>query len=436
VSDRGVEAERGAIAVLVAVFALVMFGLAAIVVDLGMVRVTKADVLAAADAASLAGAAALYDESDPSLTPDFTAAVAAVKNSAEHNGTAQEEWDACSASSPGANWVTAGSGTTCIMFDSGTSPRRLRVVVPGRRVEAAFGGLLGYSGMDIGAASTAQARDRIMQDCSLCVDDYLDVDGDVVVDGDGSAMAGRGRVQSGATLTVTQAAVDAGAGIGFSSWPPSPNPPSSRYSPQPEQASPTDPLAGVFPVVVSRPGNRRADLTCGSGQTVRANFHYRNVTVRTGCNFASGTVFITGRLQIATGARPVAASGTTIFLTCREGRFVDDCDGSVSGSGRVEVRSGGRLDMSGGAIVENSRQLAIVYDEGNSSDLDVFGELNLSGGSVYAPDTDFDVDGQVNIDEGLVAVDDLTVDDDNDDLNLRATGLGSRVGPFRVALVQ
>ncbi len=35
--------EGGAIAILVAVFALVMFGFAAIVVDLGMARVTKAD---------------------------------------------------------------------------------------------------------------------------------------------------------------------------------------------------------------------------------------------------------------------------------------------------------------------------------------------------------------------------------------------------------
>ena len=37
------DERRGAIAILVAVFALVMFGFAAIVVDLGMVRVTKAD---------------------------------------------------------------------------------------------------------------------------------------------------------------------------------------------------------------------------------------------------------------------------------------------------------------------------------------------------------------------------------------------------------
>jgi hypothetical protein len=323
------------------------------------------------------------------------------------------------------------------MIDSAASPRRLRVVMPSRRVNAAFGGLVGYSGADVSTESTAQARDRNMQDCSLCVFDQLDVDGDVVADGDGSVIAGRGSVHWGATISLTQNAVDAGAGIAFRSWPPSPNPPSSRYSPQPEQASPTDPLAGAHPVFVGRPGNRRADFVCASGQTVQADFHYRNVTVQTGCRFESGTIFVTGRLRVNSGAQPLLAIGTTIFLTCRDGRFIDDCDDSgVTGRGRVQVLGGGRLVMSGGDIVENSRPIAILYDDDNNSDLDVDGDLVVGGGSIYAPESDFDIRDLVDIDEGLIAVEDLTLYDDNDDLNLRATGLGSRLGAFRIALVQ
>ena len=52
--------DRGAIAVVVAVFAVVAFGFGALVVDLGYARLLKMRAQDAADSAALAGAAALF----------------------------------------------------------------------------------------------------------------------------------------------------------------------------------------------------------------------------------------------------------------------------------------------------------------------------------------------------------------------------------------
>jgi hypothetical protein len=431
VSRRRLEGEDGAIAILVAVFALVMFGFAAIVVDLGMVRVTKADSRATADSASLAGAAALYAEPNP--TPQFGAAIAAVKASAERNGTPLGDWAGCSAPRPAPSWVMAGSGTTCILFDSAIAPRRVFVATPTRRVDAAFGGVLGYSGSDVSASAQAQARDRSMQDCALCVDDFLTVSGRATVDGDGSAIAGRIRVNSGGRLELTSGAVAEGAGIGSEVFPPSPTPPSVRYDPQPDQASPTNPLAGAFPMSLPALGRYR-DLTCGASQTVLAGVHYRNLTVNAGCRFQSGLVVVSGRLRVNAGASP-ATSGTTLYLTCRQGRQVRSCSSATSGTGRLEVLSGGQLDMSGGFRFVGSRPIAVLFDPDNTSTMTVSGTLSIASGSLYKNAGPVTVNGVLEVDQGYVSVDDLTVGSSGR-LDLFATGLGSRSGPFRLALVR
>jgi hypothetical protein len=419
--------DRGAIAVLVAVFALVMFGLAAIVVDLGMVRVTKADVHAAADAASLAGAAALYDE--PSTTPRLAAAVTAVKDSAERNGTARSEWDACSAAVSGP-WV-ASAATTCIMFDSSSSPRRVRVVIPPRRVDAAFGGLLGYSGTDTTAESVAQARDRSMQDCSLCIDDFLDVDndGDVLVDGDGSIMARDGEVDSGATLRLTAAAEAAGGGIGFEDDP-NPRPPSNRYSPQPEEATHSDPFAGSTRPLL--PGNNVTNVTCGSGSLLVGRA-YRNVTISGPCTISNGTLFVTRRLRVNSGAT-LTGSNASIYIACRDGSDARWCGGGGTSEGWMDIRSGGRVSLAGGSLFAASRTVAIYQDPSNDRTITVRGQLGTSGGGLYSRVADLSVTGSATI-GGLVSVEDLRIGN-NDSLTVSATGLGSRQGPFRLALVQ
>lgn len=423
--------DRGAIAILVAVFALVIFGFAAIVVDLGMVRVTKADVRATADAAALAGAADLYNEPDP--TPRFADAVKAVMDSAEGNGTPRAEWNTCTAPLPGPRWVPGARGTSCILFDSASSPRRVQVVIPSRRVDASFGGVLGYSGSDVNASAQAQARDRRMQDCSLCVSDLLTVDGQVKVDGDGSAIAGRGQVSgSGAGIQVT------GEGsLGFETFPPSPQPPSPLYSPQPEQASPEDPFAGaILPRLPAPPPprtNRIVNATCRNGQTLQTGRAYGNVTISGACAVSGGTVFVTGRLRVNSGAT-LTGTTTTLYLTCRQGNTAQSCRiGSFNG-GRLEVRDGGHLKLSGGSLGDASRLLSIFFDPSNSASMSVDGTLTVTNGSVWKRSGGVSVAGAVSV-GGLASVDDLSVDIGGT-VVVSATGLGARPGPYRLALVR
>jgi hypothetical protein len=432
VSQRRVEGERGAIAVLVAVFALVMFGLAAIVVDLGMARVTKADTRAAADAAALAGAAALYAEPNPAARiPD---AVTAVKDSAVRNGTATSEWSGCTAPAPGPGWVRAGSGSGCILFDSASSPRRVFVAIPPRRVEPVFGGLLGYSGTDVSASAQAQARDRTMQDCSLCAGDLIDVSGRVRIDGDGSAVADRLLVRPGGELKLTAAAIGAGGGIGYETDPPSPRPPDPRYDPQPERQTTVDPFAAA--ARPGLPGNTTSSVTCGTGQSLQTGFAYRNVTVAGNCTISgSGTLFVTRRLRV-TSTGTLTGTNSTVFITCRGGspsraRYCD----SSSSRGWLSVSSGGRLNLTGGSWTAGGRQLAIYYDPANTADMIVDGALTVTSGSVYKRTGDVEIDGATTV-GGLMSVDDLDVDDVSDTLTVSATGLGSQPGPFRVALVK
>ena len=421
--------EGGAIAILVAIFALLMFGLAAIVVDLGMVRVTKADSRAAADSAALAGAAALYR--DDGTGPWFDDAIAAVKASASGNGTANGDWGSCFATPPSPSWVAASSATSCIMFDSSSSPRRVFVAIPARHVDAAFGGVFGYSGSDVTASAQAQARDRSVQDCSLCIDNLLTVDGRVTVDGDGSAAAGQIEVNDGGRLELTPGAMQAGGGIGAETWPPSPAPPSTRYSPQPDQFGPADPFAGTARPLL--PVNPISNVRCGDGQSLATGVAYRVVRITGDCQVSSGTVFITQRLLVDAGMT-LTGSDAMLYFTCRGGSpaMAVNCDSSASG-GRLQVFDGGTLNLTGGQFV-GGRPFAIWFDPDNSEVLEITGSLTVGGANVYKPAGRMAVDGSTTVD-GLVAVDDLSIGSAGT-FDLTANGLGSQPGAFRVALVK
>ena len=78
---RPARTESGAVAILVAFFALVVFGLAALVVDLGAARDARRMSQNASDASALAAANAVYNTG--SNTSHVAAAVAAAKSYAE-----------------------------------------------------------------------------------------------------------------------------------------------------------------------------------------------------------------------------------------------------------------------------------------------------------------------------------------------------------------
>ncbi len=161
----GEAEDRGAVAILVSVFSIVMFVVAALIVDLGMARVTRRDAQNAADAAALAAANALYPSGS---TPDFTAAVTAAKAFASSNyGTTAADWSGCS-TTQSLPYTPAGE-SRCISFDSATTPVNVRVIVPGKHVSSFFGGAVGYRGMDVSAMAQALVDRSSHPSCVFCV---------------------------------------------------------------------------------------------------------------------------------------------------------------------------------------------------------------------------------------------------------------------------
>ena len=161
----GEPGDRGAVAILVATFAIVMFGVGALIVDLGMARVTRRDAQNAADSAALAAANALYPSG---TTPDFTGAVAAAKTFASANyGTTDGDWTGCT-TTQNLTYTPAGV-SPCISFDSATAPVNVRVIVPSRHVGTFFGGAVGYHGMDVSALAQARLNRDSRPTCVFCV---------------------------------------------------------------------------------------------------------------------------------------------------------------------------------------------------------------------------------------------------------------------------
>jgi len=432
------------VAVVVAAFSLTLFGFAAIIVDLGVARVARTDAQTAADAASLAGAGALYKE--PSLVAREDDAVDAVKHIAFENylsatyddeGDADAAWAACPAlplTHPKSSWVKADTGNSeCIRVGPGTPPSQLWVRMPSRRVGVFFGGIFGYSGMDVTATSTAEARESSVQACSLCVADFLDVDGSVRVEGDGSVIADDAKVGSGSVVGV----VGRGS-IGFAR---NPDPRGGvRYSEEPVvPLAPSDPFLGVA-MPGGLPNNDLNDSTCAGG-SLATDEAFRDLTVTGACNLPSdGMLVVTGTLLVKSGAS-LNGSSASVFLTCRNKGKKGKAELCASGGrdgGSLRVEEGGSANLAGSSSRTGVNQFALLSDSNNTSKMKVEGLVNVTNASVYARNAEVSISGgaaDVRVIDGLVSVEELTLEDDAG-IYVSRSGLSSQPGPPRVALLE
>jgi hypothetical protein len=149
----GQRDESGAVAVLVASFAVLMFVLAALVVDMGLARDTRRQAQNGADAAALAGANVLYETG----VANKAAAVEEIKEYALQNfDVAKTAWASCTdpelSSFP---TFVRSSESECISFEPATNPKTVRVRIPGRDVDAQLGALAGDATMKVGAVAHA-----------------------------------------------------------------------------------------------------------------------------------------------------------------------------------------------------------------------------------------------------------------------------------------
>lgn len=153
-SRRGRRNADGAITVLMAFLALALFGLAALVVDLGLARDTRLAAGIAADASALAASNQLYASS--STVPDLVGAALAAQSYASRNyGVPASAWATCTDPGRLAHQPTA---TRCVTVDSATDPTRVRVRIPTRVVRTGLGALLGVRQISVGATAEASVR--------------------------------------------------------------------------------------------------------------------------------------------------------------------------------------------------------------------------------------------------------------------------------------
>jgi hypothetical protein len=373
---RGDDAgDRGAVAILVAVFSIVMFAVGALVVDLGVARVTRRDAQNAADSAALAAANALYPSGS---TPNFDAAVTAAKAFAAANyGTTDSEWNAC-ATAQNLTYTPAGV-SSCISFDSAVTPVNVRVIVPQKHVGSFFGGVVGYRGMDVSAVAQAQLDRGQQPTCIFCVlgnTTHALQNGDITVtDGD---------VRFNGSITMNpQGSVTTANGATYIQG--NANPLGQVSTPrQTGAAAVTDPLAGS----VTLPPSGLGALTLKTDPCSQGPGIYGAVSLSGSgtCTLSAGLYAFTDPLSIG-GSRTVTGAGVTLYFTCgTAGVRASSCAGDASP---------GTLDASGGNGVTITAPtsgalagLAMAFDRDNAATLSLQGGAGSAvNGSIYAPAT-------------------------------------------------
>jgi Flp pilus assembly protein TadG len=165
--------DSGAVAIVVALFALVLFGFAALVVDVGNASDVRAQASAAADAGALAGESELAGWAnangvapDPSLFQTVKDAVAATYS------VSDAAWTACADTvQPG---FTASAQTSCVQYmvsvdaAGAVSGTTVRVRIPVRKVPSTFGGVFGTNSISVSPVAAADAGQPAASPCQPC----------------------------------------------------------------------------------------------------------------------------------------------------------------------------------------------------------------------------------------------------------------------------
>jgi hypothetical protein len=342
---------------------------AAVVVDLGIARDARRQSQNAADAASLAAANVLYPTTNtcsPGAPPCIANAVTAVKAYSEKNfDVTASDWAGCSvASSARLAYVPSGE-STCISFDSLTSPTLVRVHVPRRNVSTFFGAIIGRSSIPVG--SLAEAKLGLTVECSLCfLGDVDSGNGDITVTG--GSVAVNGNVTAGPNsdwASQSNGVVGTVSGGNFT--------PAARNIP-----SFPDPLASSLTFPLSTSGLSSKSDPCSHGPGVYANVNLPNST----CNLQPGMYVITGAWG-AQNKTKLQGTGVTLYVK--------------SPSGYLDLKNGDAIISApaAGTAVKGARDgYVIIYDPDNTKGLGLQGNGDtMISGIVYAPKSRLDFNG-------------------------------------------
>ena len=372
--------EQGAVAVMVSVVAVVLFVVAAMVVDLGLARDTNRRAQNSADASALAAANSLYPTSNACTTPAGAqppcvedAAAQARSYAAANFGTVDGDWTACADPAPLAHTSTS---SACISFDSVTQPSTVRVVLPTRVVKTGLGVLAGVSSISIRAGAGASVSGTPDRHCGLCFLSGVDVGnadftvspGGIMVNGDISA--GPNSQWQAASIGV----VGTTSGGQFA-------PPATRTAAIP------DPFAtAAMPSTVGLPvKSNPCGAAGGSGV-------YGTLTLPNGpCALSPGLYAVVGSWT-ARNNTDLTGADVTLYALCGSTGAPRAC--AASGE------AGGYLDFKNGSVGFSAPTTgaqagaAVVYDRNNTRNLSLQGNGGTSiTGSVYLRSGALDFNG-------------------------------------------
>ena len=164
------QGDDGAIAIMVALLAVVLFGFAALVVDVGNAFNVREQAQHAVDVAARAGVQQLVEDNG---TTDPAALELTVEHLVSQNIGGPLDWAGCADAGAPADGLQPVPGTACISYrvavagDPG-SRYEVRVRFPSRHVPATFAGVLGLGSIGVSPAAAA-AEGVIAQPCQPCV---------------------------------------------------------------------------------------------------------------------------------------------------------------------------------------------------------------------------------------------------------------------------
>jgi hypothetical protein len=412
--------DEGVVAILVVAMTLLLFGLAAIVVDLGVARTLRSRASDSADAAALAGVPDLASCSRRSCN----AARDRIKASATDNyDVTGAEWSGCAADPPRTgdfaqvDWRTRRSRTPCIQFGirSGDSlPSLIFVAMPNRDSGSFFGGIFGYQGASVGGQAVAGVSTPTAPACALCVLDKMTGTG-------GAVTVTRGSVYLSRATATGNSSISGAAGV-FARDDPCPAPVDPTCPPH---YLPTLTVTGTatndpFSPAESHPvpdigGGSPDDVTCSSG-TLEPGEYHDPVDITSDCALVPGRdyVFRDPVTIEKVLAAAVSSDPTRLYflddVTVAAGGSVALPNGVVvlADSADLTVRGGGNAALSAPATPADH---AAIFAGGNNRVHLDGGTLNVTG-DVYLRSGDLSVDaaptggGGATV-TGLVVVDDV-----------------------------
>jgi hypothetical protein len=404
--------QRGATAIIVSLFTVfVLFGISALVVDLGFARDQKQASQISSDAAALAGATVLYQTGGTtgcSVSPCLKQAVQAVEAYTQKNfpQITNTMWGSCTDANKG--YVYAGAfdagyvTTNCVSFfdnsnsANSTQPYKVRVVTPTIANPTFFGGLTGTSSVPIGTSARAKLLPGQTRSCGLCLlgstmndvgNGSVEVDGAAIHSNAGFSVGPNGLVTTNpptSTITTVKGCSPVGGCV-----------PASTSAP-----AITDPYAGISSIPPSTTGltykgNGVQPCDAGGGPGIYTyDFTLSNNQT---CNLAPGLYVIDADWADKNNSL-LLGTGVTLYFTCgtkgsgaTHGTLAP-CIAPGQTGGSINIKNGDASIVAPTPAQASSTgglsPFAVIYDRNNNASMSLQGNggktcANCTPGSLY-----------------------------------------------------